>query len=75
MVGTWKCNNNRKNSSLLNFVYREMEKYLSLSMEEAANSPIPLLFASFPSAKDSTWEERYPGSREVHYVVIIKLIH
>nr|XP_054767019.1 all-trans-retinol 13,14-reductase-like [Lytechinus pictus] len=35
--------------------------YANLSAEEAMNSPVPLLFISFPSAKDSTWDERYPG--------------
>lgn len=35
--------------------------YANLSAEEAAKSKVPLLFISFPSAKDSTWDERYPG--------------
>ncbi|XP_071497247.1 all-trans-retinol 13,14-reductase-like [Diadema antillarum] len=35
--------------------------YASLSAAEAMTAKIPLLFISFPSAKDSTWEERYPG--------------
>ncbi|XP_014674280.1 PREDICTED: putative all-trans-retinol 13,14-reductase isoform X2 [Priapulus caudatus] len=39
----------------------ELEKYLKLSQDEAAESPIPLLFLSFPSAKDSTYNERHPG--------------
>jgi len=38
-----------------------IEKYCAKSLEEAANQPIPLLFISFPSAKDPTWETRYPG--------------
>nr|CAB3265527.1 all-trans-retinol 13,14-reductase [Phallusia mammillata] len=42
-------------------VESEMKDYLNLSKEEAANAKIPLLFVSFPSAKDPSWNERYPG--------------
>ncbi|KAM9585431.1 LOW QUALITY PROTEIN: all-trans-retinol 13,14-reductase-like [Trichechus inunguis] len=38
---------------------KAMERYLSAPREEAA-AHIPLLFISFPSAKDSTWEDRFP---------------
>ncbi len=37
------------------------EKYISLTPEEAATTPPPLLFLSFPSAKDPTYAQRYPG--------------
>lgn len=37
------------------------EEYISLSREEAAEAPVPMMFISFPSAKDSTYNERYPG--------------
>ncbi len=37
------------------------EKYLALSSEEAATNPPPLLFLSFPSTKDPTYAQRYPG--------------
>ena len=39
----------------------EAQEYLSMTKADAANSPIPLLFASFPSAKDPTWKDRFPG--------------
>ncbi|CAK8672438.1 unnamed protein product [Clavelina lepadiformis] len=35
--------------------------YLALSQEDAANSEIPILFASFPGTKDPTWNERFPN--------------
>ena len=35
--------------------------YMNMSVEEAMKSKTPLVFIGFPSAKDSTWEERYPG--------------
>ena len=37
-------------------------EFFKKSAEEAAESDIPLLFISFPSAKDSTFNERYPGT-------------
>ncbi|XP_077979087.1 all-trans-retinol 13,14-reductase-like [Glandiceps talaboti] len=37
------------------------KEYMAQSAEEAGENPIPLLFMSFPSAKDPTWEQRYPG--------------
>jgi len=41
---------------------RRAAEYLSMSREDAASADVPLMFVSFPSAKDSSWEERYPGS-------------
>ena len=37
------------------------DKYMKLSPEEAEKSPVPLLFLSFPSTKDPTYNDRYPG--------------
>lgn len=37
-----------------------MRRYYSSSRDEAAAN-IPLLFVTSPSAKDPTWEMRYPG--------------
>ena len=34
---------------------------MSLSADEAAKADSPLIFISFPSAKDTTYHERYPG--------------
>ena len=39
----------------------DMEKWLSLSVEEAAEAEIPMVFASFSAAKDPSWEYRIPG--------------
>nr|XP_045224402.1 all-trans-retinol 13,14-reductase-like [Macaca fascicularis] len=36
-----------------------MERYVSMPREEAVEH-IPLLFIAFPSAKDPTWEDRFP---------------
>ena len=33
------------------------------------DAPFPLLFASFPSAKDPTFEQRYPGHQTIEVVV------
>ncbi|KAL3857331.1 hypothetical protein ACJMK2_012009 [Sinanodonta woodiana] len=38
-----------------------IEEYLALSVEEAAELDAPFYFISFPSAKDPSWESRYPG--------------
>eukprot|EP00112_Aurelia_sp_Birch-Aquarium-sp1_P026138 Seg9085.2 transcript_id=Seg9085.2/GoldUCD/mRNA.D3Y31 product="putative all-trans-retinol 13 14-reductase" protein_id=Seg9085.2/GoldUCD/D3Y31 len=37
------------------------QDYMALSAEEAGTKDIPLLFISFPSAKDPTWDQRFPG--------------
>ena len=39
----------------------ELERYFALTPDEARNMDIPLLFLSFPSAKDPTFNIRYPG--------------
>lgn len=54
-------------------------KYLDGTPEESAKN-VPLLFVASPSAKDSTWEERSPGTHthtHIRYnavVLILKLI-
>ncbi len=40
---------------------QQMEEYINRSAEEAGKGSIPLLFITFPSAKDPSWDERYPG--------------
>lgn len=47
-----------------------LQKYTSLSPEEARNAPIPLLFVSFPSAKDPTYNARYPGKSTCAIVTV-----
>ena len=38
-----------------------VHRYTTGTPEDAEQNGIPLLFVSFPSTKDPTWEERYPG--------------
>ena len=38
-----------------------LNAYTSLTLEKAADSKCPLLFASFPSAKDPSWAQKYKG--------------
>lgn len=37
------------------------EAYCQSSPEKAGTEDVPLLFLSFPSTKDPSWEERFPG--------------
>ncbi|KAH0519206.1 All-trans-retinol 13,14-reductase [Microtus ochrogaster] len=39
---------------------KAMERYISMPKEKAPEH-IPLLFIAFPSTKDPTWEDRFPG--------------
>ena len=50
------------------------EKFFSLSLDEALapETRIPLLFISFPSIKDSTWESRFPGKTTCEIVTLAK---
>jgi all-trans-retinol 13,14-reductase len=38
-----------------------VEEFLQKPAEDAANAEVPLLFITFPSAKDPTFQDRYPG--------------
>jgi all-trans-retinol 13,14-reductase len=38
-----------------------IEEFLQKPAEDAASSDVPLLFITFPSAKDPTFQDRYPG--------------
>ncbi|OWF41588.1 putative all-trans-retinol 13,14-reductase [Mizuhopecten yessoensis] len=40
---------------------KAMYEWLDLSVEDAAVSEVPLMFVSFPSAKDPTWAKRFPN--------------
>ena len=42
------------------------EKYMNLTLEEAVESECPLIFISFPSAKDPAWKQKYPGGYYVN---------
>ena len=39
----------------------QTQSFIDRSKEECAKDDIPLLFISFPSAKDPTYNERFPG--------------
>ena len=39
----------------------ELQSFTSLPLEEAVDRECPLMFISFPSAKDPSWEDKYPG--------------
>lgn len=38
-----------------------VEEYMQTKIEDVGKTPVPLMFLSFPSAKDPTFEQRYPG--------------
>ena len=40
---------------------KAVDDYISLTPEEAMTAEVPLMFVSFPSTKDPTYNERYPG--------------
>lgn len=46
------------------------EKYVKLSPDEVMKSPVPLLFVSFPSTKDPTYNDRYPGKTTCAIVTV-----
>lgn len=48
-------------------IYR-MERYISMPKEKAPEH-IPLLFIAFPSTKDPTWEDRFPGRSSMTVLV------
>ena len=48
----------------------QLEKYISLSADEAAKTPLPLIFLSFPSTKDSTFNDRFPGKSTCEIVTV-----
>ena len=43
------------------YLEKDMYAYTSLPVEEAAEAECPMMFVSFPSAKDPNWEQKYPG--------------
>lgn len=48
----------------------QLDRYISLSPEEAAKVPAPLIFLSFPSTKDPTFSDRYPGKSTCEIVTV-----
>lgn len=43
-------------------VEEEYRQYLAKTPEEVAELECPMMFISFPSAKDPHWEEKNPGN-------------
>ena len=41
---------------------KDLEEFRTKSLEEATEMECPLMYISSPSAKDSSYEERYPGN-------------
>ncbi|PIK39335.1 hypothetical protein BSL78_23841 [Apostichopus japonicus] len=46
-------------------------KYLNRSVAEVLEGDVPLVFISFPSAKDSSWDQRYPGKSVCTVVTLV----
>jgi all-trans-retinol 13,14-reductase len=44
------------------------EEYRNMPVENVGEEDIPLLFLSFPSTKDPTWDERFPGKSTLEIV-------
>ena len=51
-------------------VIKVVDKYFALSPEEARDSSVPLMFVSFPSSKDPTFNDRYPGKSTCAIVTV-----
>ena len=47
-----------------------VEKYIEKSPEDALSEPPPLMFLSFPSTKDRTFNDRYPGKTTCAIVTV-----
>lgn len=48
----------------------EYDRYISLPASKAGTEDIPLLFVSFPSCKDPTWKQRFPGKSTCEIVTL-----
>lgn len=59
----WSFNNNELTQSFW--------KFLNQSVSDVLDGDVPLVFISFPSAKDSSWEQRYPGKSVCTVVTIV----
>ncbi|XP_064648110.1 all-trans-retinol 13,14-reductase-like [Lineus longissimus] len=49
----------------------EFDEFCAKTPEDAVKGDVPLMFLSFPSTKDSTWEQRHPGKSTVAIVTIV----
>eukprot|EP00164_Ancoracysta_twista_P000103 GFYU01000146.1.p1 GENE.GFYU01000146.1~~GFYU01000146.1.p1 ORF type:complete len:608 (-),score=259.18 GFYU01000146.1:63-1886(-) len=50
----------------------DSDRYLNLPADEAGKEDIPLLFLSFPSAKDPSWDAKFPGKMTVSVITLAK---
>lgn len=50
---------------------QQIREYLNGTLEDAIAGPVPLLFISFPSAKDPTWNDRYPGKSTCAVITMV----
>lgn len=55
-----------------NEINREACEFLKMSADEAMDAEIPLLFISFPSSKDPTFNERFPGKTVCEIITLAK---
>lgn len=51
-------------------IERVTDKYFALSADDASSCDVPLMFLSFPSAKDPTFNTRYPGKSTCAVVTV-----
>lgn len=49
---------------------RGLDEFLATPAEDVGKKDIPLLFISFPSTKDPTWDERFPGKSNCTIVTL-----
>ncbi|XP_013404166.1 putative all-trans-retinol 13,14-reductase [Lingula anatina] len=52
-------------------VDRSFTDYLAMTAQEACTAETPIVFASFPSAKDPTWQQRYPGQSVCTVITLV----
>lgn len=53
-----------------NDLQKQLDHYISLGPDEASQAPAPLLFISFPSTKDPTFPDRFPGKSTCEIVTV-----
>ena len=72
MIGFVDVFSSTLSNLVLPFLGDTFEKYLNLSPEEAMDAKIPLMFVSFPSAKDPKWKS-HPGRENKSTCVIVTM--
>ena len=46
--------------------HQDFEAFTQSSLEDVLDKPYPFYFIGFPSAKDPSWDGRYPGNKSFH---------